>query len=354
MDNLDKIIAKIQGLLKLAQDNPNDEEGQTALLMAQRLLLKYNSSMETVQDRSNKDKDVIKESMTEKVSRMPWWKMKLHAILATNFRCKSIRTRNFVSRKTYLRFVGYEADVKFAAEIYEATLMYLDYRLKRIREQHMGVEYKNSYLLGFLSGIEERFKKQVESLNEFSLVLQVPVEVEKKYEKLKNFERSRPDFEIDHEAYSTGYEHATNSKINDDQKAKILGMITDLNLKISSKYENIHVYNGSDVKMILEDMLLTEVSAAAINEYIECSQVTYQDGELVIDIKDTDILLELEGEKFVNIVTEYVSPVEIMNAMKIHNISARHPAYEKLAAQLEEIKRLAIRLADLEGDGENE
>ena len=137
---------------------------------------------------------------------------------------------------------------------------------------------------------------------------------------------------------------------NDDQKAKILGMITDLNLKISSKYENIHVYNGSDVKMILEDMLLTEVSAAAINEYIECSQ----DGELVIDIKDTDILLELEGEKFVNIVTEYVSPVEIMNAMKIHNISARHPAYEKLAAQLEEIKRLAIRLADLEGDGENE
>ncbi len=130
---------------------------------------------------------------------------------------------------------------------------------------------------------------------------------------------------------------------NDDQKAKILGMITDLNLKISSKYENIHVYNGSDVKMILEDMLLTEVSAAAINEYIECSQVTYQDGELVIDIKDTDILLELEGEKFVNIVT----------AMKIHNISARHPAYEKLAAQLEEIKRLAIRLADLEGDERN-
>lgn len=354
MDNLNKIIAKIQGLLKLAQDNPDDEEGQTALLMAQRLLLKYNLSMETVQDRSNKDKDVIKESMTEKVSRMPWWKMKLHAILATNFRCKSIRTRNFVSRKTYLRFVGYEADVKFAAEIYEATLMYLDYRLKRIREQHMGVEYKNSYLLGFLSGIEERFKKQVESLNEFSLVLQVPVEVEKKYEKLKNFERSRPDFEIDHEAYRTGYEHATNSKINDDQKAKILGMITDLNLKISSKYENIHVYNGSDVKIILEDMLLTEVSAAAINEYIECSQVTYQDGELVIDIKDTDILLELEGEKFVNIVTEYVSPVEIMNAMKIHNISARHPAYEKLAAQLEEIKRPAIRLADLEGDGENE
>ncbi len=138
------------------------------------------------------------------------------------------------------------------------------------------------------------------------------------------------------------------------RKKNILTRIDDLALDIGRKYENIHVYNGSDVKMILEDMLLTEVSAAAINEYIECSQVTYQGGKLVIDIKDTDILLELEGEKFVNIVTEYVSPVEIMNAMKIHNISARHPAYEKLAAQLEEIKLLAIRLADLGGDGENE
>lgn len=137
------------------------------------------------------------------------------------------------------------------------------------------------------------------------------------------------------------------------RKKNILTRIDDLALDIGRKYENIHVYNGSDVKMILEDMLLTEVSAVAINEYIECSQVTYQGGKLVIDIKDTDILLELEGEKFVNIVTEYVSPVEIMNAMKIHNISARHPAYEKLAAQLEEIKRLAIRLADLEGDEGN-
>lgn len=120
------------------------------------------------------------------------------------------------------------------------------------------------------------------------------------------------------------------------RKKNILTRIDDLALDIGRKYENIHVYNGSDVKMILEDMLLTEVSAAAINEYIECSQVTYQVGKLVI------------------IVTEYVSPVEIMNAMKIHNISARHPAYEKLAAQLEEIKLLAIRLADLGGDGENE
>ncbi len=367
MENLDKIIAKIQGLLKLAQDNPDDEEGQTALLMAQRLLLKYNLSMENVQDQSNKDKDVIKESMTEKVSRMLWWKMQLHAILANNFRCKSIRTRNFVSRKTYLRFVGYEADVKFAAKIYEATLMYLDYRLKRIREQRLGVEYKNSYLLGFLSGIKGRFEEQVESLDEFSLVLQVPVEVEKKYEKLKNFEQSKPDFEINHDAYRIGYDHATNSKImpdellqtkgdnnmkNSGKKAKILGVITDLSLEISSKYENIHVYTGEQVRDTLEDMVLTGLTSKEIYDLIECNQVTYEDGELIVAVGDTEVFLELQGEKYINIVTEIADPVEIMNAMKIHSITTRHPAYQELAAKLEKIKKLAIMLADLEEDGE--
>lgn len=142
-----------------------------------------------------------------------------------------------------------------------------------------------------------------------------------------------------------------------DELDKIIRKIQDL-MKLAQ--DNPNDEEGQTALLMAQRLLLkynlsmeTVQSAAAINEYIECSQVTYQDGELVIDIKDTDILLELEGEKFVNIVTEYVSPVEIMNAMKIHNISARHPAYEKLAAQLEEIKRLAIRLADLEGDERN-
>lgn len=43
MDN--KIIEKIQNLLELSYDAPNDEEGQTALLMAQRLMVKHNLSM---------------------------------------------------------------------------------------------------------------------------------------------------------------------------------------------------------------------------------------------------------------------------------------------------------------------
>ncbi|CQR25169.1 hypothetical protein BN1356_01512 [Streptococcus varani] len=44
----EKIIKKIQNLLELAYDAPNDEEGQTALLMAQKLMVKHNLSLKEV------------------------------------------------------------------------------------------------------------------------------------------------------------------------------------------------------------------------------------------------------------------------------------------------------------------
>lgn len=36
----EKLIEKIKNLIQLANDNPSDEEGQTALLLAQKLMLK--------------------------------------------------------------------------------------------------------------------------------------------------------------------------------------------------------------------------------------------------------------------------------------------------------------------------
>ncbi len=91
-----------------------------------------------------------------------------------------------------------------------------------------------------------------------------------------------------------------------------------------------------------------------ICDLIECKQVTYEDGELTVAVGDTEVFLELHGEKYINIVTEIADPVEIMNAMRIHNITTRHPAYQELAvAKIEKIKELAIMLADLEEDGEN-
>lgn len=215
MGELDKIIAKIQNLMKLAQDNPNDEEGQTALMLAQKMLLKHNLSMQDIDRKNNRQTDAnIVETESEYLMRMPWWKSGLHAILAKNFRCKSIRRRYHNLKETTMIFFGYKDDVRIATEVYEATLMYLEYRLGRIRQEHLGVAYRNSYLQGFLSGIDERFKQQKRELQKFELVLQVPAEVERVFEEMKlgSYSTTNPKV-LNEEAYLIGDEHAKKSKL---------------------------------------------------------------------------------------------------------------------------------------------
>lgn len=216
MEKLDKISNKIKDLMKLARDSPNDEESQTALLLAQKLLLKYNLNLAEI----NLDQDTseIGKIQANTANRMPWWQVKLHAILARNFRCESIIQRNVSKGKTTLIFFGYESDTKVALDTYKATSSYLEYRLDQIRKSKKGVKYKNSYLSGFLSGLNERFKQQVKELNKFELTLQVPIEVKNEFAKqnLKGFKQKTPAI-LNRQAYFTGYQHAKKSKIALDE-----------------------------------------------------------------------------------------------------------------------------------------
>ena len=69
----DKIITKVQNLLELAYDAPNDEEGQTALLMAQKLMVKHQLSMGDIEQNS-KNRDNIGEVIGTQGKRIPWCK----------------------------------------------------------------------------------------------------------------------------------------------------------------------------------------------------------------------------------------------------------------------------------------
>lgn len=74
-----KIIEKIQNLLELAYDAPDDEEGQTALLMAQKLMVKNNLSMSDVT--TVKTQNNIGEAVGTWEYRLPWWQEQLAAKL---------------------------------------------------------------------------------------------------------------------------------------------------------------------------------------------------------------------------------------------------------------------------------
>ena len=217
----DKIILKVQNLLELAYDAPNDEEGQSALLMAQKLMVKHNLAMSDIQ---KIHKNNIGETVAASEYRMVWWKEKLAGILGANFRCKVIRQRKVDEGITKMIFFGYDSDAEFCTKVYEGAVLYLEYRLKRLFPtitKARWKDYKKSYLFGFLTGLNERFEKQTQSSEKFALMVQVPAEVlEEQYKRMgKLNERSakNPIQKVDLEAYSVGLEHAKETKLMTDE-----------------------------------------------------------------------------------------------------------------------------------------
>ena len=170
-----KIISKVQNLLELAYDAPDDEEGQTALLMAQKLMVKHNLSMSDVT--AVKTKNNIGEAVGTWEYRLPWWQEKLATILGKNFRCQTIRRRKRDEGITQVIFFGYQSDTELCTRVYEGVILYLKYRLKRLYPtviKSRWKDYKKSYLLGFLEGLDHRFRDQVQSSEEFALMVQIP------------------------------------------------------------------------------------------------------------------------------------------------------------------------------------
>lgn len=223
MDN--KIISKVQNLLELAYDAPNDEEGQTALLMAQKLMVKHNLSMSDI--KASQKNDNIGETVGHWEYRMVWWKEKLAAILGENFRCKTIRRRLVEKGITQMIFFGYDTDAELCTKVYEGALLYLDYRLKRLFptvSKARWKDYKKSYLLGFLDGLAQRFKNQTQSSEEFALMVQVPAEVLEEQARqmgnLKNRTAKVQLQEMDVEAFYQGLTHAKTSKLMSEELLK--------------------------------------------------------------------------------------------------------------------------------------
>lgn len=222
-DMTNKIVDKIQNLLELAYDAPDDEEGQTALLMAQRMMVKHNLSLSDIK---TTQRDNIGEVVGHWEYRMVWWKENLAAVLGKNFRCKTIRRRLFKEGITQMVFFGYHSDAELCTKVYEGAILYLEYRLKRLYRTAWTSDYNNykkSYLLGFLEGLDQRFKNQLQASEEFALMVQVPTEVlEEQRLRMGELKTKAVNIqvEIDPEAYVMGLEHAKETKLLSEELLK--------------------------------------------------------------------------------------------------------------------------------------
>lgn len=199
-DNLNeinqKIIRRVTKLLSLSENNSNEEEAQSAFLMAQRLMLENDLSMSEIEVYSGKERPIEKGKVTIH-KKLFWWERELAIIMSKNFRVKNYlnwKKASNSNKKGAICFMGYESDVKLAKEMYilsyEAILHYSNkyveiyYEDKGIyRERSITMQVKNSYMVGFLQGLERKFDEQVQKMREEgnALMMLVPKEVEDKF-----------------------------------------------------------------------------------------------------------------------------------------------------------------------------
>ena len=155
----EQAIEKIKKSLALAADNPNENEAKAALLMAQKLMAKYNVSVEMTEE-----KETISYSQEQCKHRYDAaYRKPLAAVIARNFRCE------FYYHGSKVVFFGRSFDARVAREAFEYAYEFAmreGNKLERKAYEERGTArgVHSSYTAGFISGLKEALEAQCTAL----------------------------------------------------------------------------------------------------------------------------------------------------------------------------------------------
>lgn len=170
------IINKIEKLLSKGNGaGVTEAESQSFILMAQNLITKYNIDQKEL-GHMKMGENVITDTSCE--GSYTSWKCKLMSIISSNF-----RTRYLVQGKKFL-VIGLETDAHITVTVYNYVSTYLEKRMHKLRRDYRksgkstyGIS--GSYCMGFLDGLNDQLKEQVDQ-NGWGLILVTPEAVVKK------------------------------------------------------------------------------------------------------------------------------------------------------------------------------
>ena len=197
--NNSQIVERIRKLLRLGGNNPNENEANSAILQAHRLMAKH--GIETVQLEENQEQISYSTVYCQHKGNRKFRKI-LSSVIALNFRCRCF------SQDGRVAFFGRSNDVAVARDVFEYayTFAYRESdRLYRKRRQmgHDGTDVVNSYAIGFIGGLREKLEQQ-----STALMVVVPQDVQDRYAELsKNFKKANSTVKVsrlDRKAYEQG------------------------------------------------------------------------------------------------------------------------------------------------------
>lgn len=191
MDDNNKIIDKIEKLISLSGSS-NENEARAAMMKAQELMAKYEIKREQLNESQETERPVV--GFTSSAYREEWICM-VSAVIADNFRCRSISIVQNSSAKTFrIRFYGYEEDVEICINIFNYAIKVVRKKFMTLRaiyaeaKRKFGESEKMNYVIGFCHGLEKNFDEQKKQSQSFALALATPKAVD-------DFVRSLPGIE---------------------------------------------------------------------------------------------------------------------------------------------------------------
>lgn len=208
MEGFEKIKDRIAKLLKLAE-SPNEHEAKAALIKAKKFMMENKLEMNDI---NFEEKNVVKinTEITFNSLRNSWL-IDLSSLIAKNYCCVTFYTKKYNKKNNEVVLCGFEEDVsicnfifKYAYDCIEAWCKNLKKEMKRNGYPNLHIKKCcNGYASGFVVGLEESYKKQAESNQEWGLVALIPKEVENVVESMGCI-KMKVESEIDTESYFVG------------------------------------------------------------------------------------------------------------------------------------------------------
>lgn len=176
---MNQILEKISKTLRLSANNSNENEAQSAILAAQRLMAKYHITQEEINDFLNecdsKDSQVIEEKADKEMNNEKW-KKRLMITIAKNFRC------DVYYHGGKLVIVGSKEDILIAKRVYLYAKHAILNSFKIFYKENYDLSFnddsfrnkcKRDYAYGFINGLSQKFEEQKEK-SEMALVVVNP------------------------------------------------------------------------------------------------------------------------------------------------------------------------------------
>lgn len=220
----EEVLSKIQKMLRLATNKgATENEAYVAMQQAQKLAIQYGLSLGEISLEEDKPKqEKIIEDYILDFTYTNVYNKRLVRIVANNFRCEVLVAHG--DRFVRAVFVGSETDVAIAKEVVVSAYRFMEKQAKKysVGDAWLSKREKNSYRLGFLNGLQSKYKDNLSKLkeeypeaikqdSEYGLVVVKPeslVEYMKPYNKKEAYKSraQRHDFGSDSLAYNSGYQ----------------------------------------------------------------------------------------------------------------------------------------------------